>query len=81
MPPRPSLFSYKRACKDDLGIPLQSSGKKVLHGENYGHSRETFLLDKNLTGHQQVYQILHCLFHFQANHQEERCIHPSSYSQ
>jgi hypothetical protein len=29
----------------------------------------------------QVYQILHCLCHFQAIHQEARLIHPSSYSQ
>ena len=28
------------------------------------------LLAKTSTRHQQVYQILHCLFHFQANHQE-----------
>ena len=52
-----------------------------LRGENYGHSSETFLLDKTSTIHQQVYQILHCMFHFQASYQEERLIHPSSYPQ
>jgi hypothetical protein len=43
-------------------------------------SSETFLLAKTSTGRQQVYQILHCLCHCQANHQEARLIHPSSYS-
>jgi hypothetical protein len=80
MPSGPSLCSCKRACKDDLGSPLQSDGRTFWHGENCGRSTETFLLAKTSTGRQQVYQILHCLCHFQANHQEERLIHPSSYS-
>jgi hypothetical protein len=80
MPSRPSLCSYKRACKYDLGISLQSDGRTFWHGENRGHSSETFLLAKTSTGRQQVYQILHCLCHFQTNHQEARLIHPSSYS-
>jgi hypothetical protein len=80
MPPGPSLCSYKRACKDDLGSPLQSDGRTFWRGENCGRSSETFLLAKTSTGRQQVYQILHCLCHFQANHQEARLIHPSSYS-
>jgi hypothetical protein len=76
----PSLCSYKRVCKDDLGSPLQSGGRTFWHRENCGHSSETFLLAKTSTGRQQVYQILHYLCHFQANHQEARLIHPSSYS-
>jgi hypothetical protein len=39
-----------------------------------------FLLAKTSTGCQKVYHILHCMCHFQANHQEERLIHPSFYS-
>jgi hypothetical protein len=56
-------------------------GRTFWRGENYGHSTKTFLLAKTSTRCQQVYHILHCLCHFQANHQEERLIHPSSYSQ
>jgi hypothetical protein len=37
-------------------------------------------LAKTSPGHQQVYQILHFLCYFQANHQEVRFIYPSSYS-
>jgi hypothetical protein len=81
MPYGPSLCSCKRACKHDLGIPLQSDGRTFWHGENCGCSTETFLLAKTLTGCQQVYHILHCLCHCQANHQEARIIHPSSYYQ
>jgi hypothetical protein len=66
MPPGPSLCSYKRACKDDLGSPLQSGGRTFWRRENCGRSSETFLLAKTSTGRQQVYQILHCLCHFQA---------------
>jgi hypothetical protein len=55
MPHGPSLCSYKRACKDDLGSPLQSGGMTFWHRENYGLSLETFLLAKTLTGRQQVY--------------------------
>jgi hypothetical protein len=61
MPSGPSLCSYKRVCKDDLGSPLQSDGRTFWHGENCGHSSETFLLAKTSTGRQQVYHILHCL--------------------
>jgi hypothetical protein len=74
-----SVF-LQEACKIDLGGSLQLDGRTFWHGENCGHSIETFLLAKNLTGDQQVYHILHCLCHFQARHQEERLIHPSSYS-
>jgi hypothetical protein len=49
MPSRPSMFSYKRVCKDDLGGPLNSDDKTFLRGENYGCSPETFLLKKTLT--------------------------------
>ena len=80
MPPGPSFCSYKRAWKVDLGSPLLSGGKTFWRRENCGRSLETFLLAKNLTGCQQVYPILHFLCHFQANHQEARFIHPSSYS-
>jgi hypothetical protein len=59
MPSGPSLCSYKRACKDDLGSPLQSDGRTFWRGENCGRSSETFLLAKTSTGRQQVYQILH----------------------
>ena len=68
MPSSPSLCSYKRACKYDLGISLQSYGRTFWHGEKYGRSTEIFLFDKNSTGHQQVYHILHCLCHCQDNH-------------
>jgi hypothetical protein len=80
MPPGPSLCSYKKACKDDLGIPLQSSGRTFWLRENYGRPSEKNLFSLTSTGHQQIYQILHCLCHFQFNHQEERIIHPSAYS-
>jgi hypothetical protein len=80
MPPRPSLCFYKRVCKADLEIPLQLGGRTFWHRENCGRSSETFLLTKTSTGRQQVYLILHYLFHFQASHQEARLIHPSSYS-
>jgi hypothetical protein len=61
MPHGPSLCSYKRVCKVDFGSPLQLDGRTFWHGENYGHSSETFLLAKTLTGRQQVYQILNFL--------------------
>jgi hypothetical protein len=38
------------------------------------------ILAKNLTQRQPVYHIFHCMCHFQANYQESRPIHPSSYS-
>jgi hypothetical protein len=59
MPPGPYFFSYKRACKVDLGIPLQSSGRTFWHRENCGCPSKTFLLAKTSTGRQQVYHILH----------------------
>jgi hypothetical protein len=59
MPSGPSLCSFKRACKDDLGIPLQLDGRTFWRRENYGRSPEIFLLAKTLIGCQQVYQILH----------------------
>jgi hypothetical protein len=80
MPLGPSLCSYKRACKVDLGSPLQWGGRAFWHRENCGRSSETFLLAKTSTGCQQVYLILHYLHLFQAIHQEARLIHPSSYS-
>jgi hypothetical protein len=68
MPFGPPLCSHKRACKDDLGGSLQLDGKTFWHGENCGRSTKIFLLAKTLTRRQQVYQILHCLCHCQANH-------------
>jgi hypothetical protein len=38
MPPGPSLCSYKRACKDNFGIPLKSGGKTFWHEENCDRS-------------------------------------------
>jgi hypothetical protein len=81
MPPGPSLCFYKHSCKADFGSPLQSGDRTFWPRENCGRSSETFLLAKTSTRRQQVYQILHCLFHFQDGHQESRIIHPSSYSQ
>ena len=46
MPSRPSLCSYKRACKADLGSPLQSSGRTFWCRENCGRSSETFYWPK-----------------------------------
>jgi hypothetical protein len=46
MPYISSLCSYKRACKYDLGIPLQSVGMTFSHRENCGHSLETFYWPK-----------------------------------
>jgi hypothetical protein len=80
MPSVPPLCSHKIACKDDLGGSLYSDDRTFWHGENCGHSIETFLLAKTSTRRQQVYQILHFMCHCQANHQEARLIHPSSYS-
>jgi hypothetical protein len=79
MPSRASSCSCKRACKVYFGIPLQSDGMTFWCGENYGRSSETFLSAKTLIEHQQVYEILHFMCHFQANHQEERLIDTSSY--
>jgi hypothetical protein len=79
MPSGPSLCSCKRVCKDDLGSPLQSDGMTFWHGENCGHSLETFLLAKTSTRRQKVYHIFHFMCHFQANHKEARLIHLSSY--
>jgi hypothetical protein len=76
MSPGPSLCSYKRAFKDDLGSPLQSGGRTFWHRENCGFPSETFLLAKTSTGRQKVYQILNYLHHFQDGHQEARIIHP-----
>jgi hypothetical protein len=73
------LCHLGRACKDDLGISLLSGGMIFWRGENCGRSSKKILLAKTSTGCQQVYQILQCLCHFQASHQEERIIHPSSY--
>jgi hypothetical protein len=81
MPSGPPLGSHKRACKDDLGGSLQSDGETFWCGENCVRSIETFLLDKTSTRRHHVYQIFHFLCHCQANHQEARLIHPSSYSQ
>jgi hypothetical protein len=38
MPPGPSLYSCNKACKDDLGSPLQLDGRICLRGENCGLS-------------------------------------------
>jgi hypothetical protein len=75
----PSLGSYKRGCEADFGSPIQSGGRTFRNTKKFGRPSETFLLAKTLIGHQQVYQILHCLHHFQVGHQEAKLIHPSVY--
>jgi hypothetical protein len=65
-------------AKLDLGNPLQLDGKTFWCGENCGRSSKTILMAKTVIGHQQVYHILHCIFHCKDNHQEARLIHPSS---
>jgi hypothetical protein len=50
--------------------------QQFLHGENCGRSSETFLFAKTSTRRQQVYQILHCMYHCQAIHQEARLYTP-----
>jgi hypothetical protein len=80
MPSRPPLCSYKWVWKYDLGSSLQSNGRKFWHGKKCGCSTEKFLLFKTSIRREKVYEIFHFPCHFQANHQEERIIHPSSYS-
>jgi hypothetical protein len=46
MPPGPSMCSYKRVCKVDLGSPLQLGGKTFFHRENCGRPSETFYWPK-----------------------------------
>jgi hypothetical protein len=63
-----------------LGSSLQSGGKTLWCGKNSGSTAKSFLLVQASTRCLQVYQILHCLCHFQTHHQETWAIHPSSYS-
>jgi hypothetical protein len=80
MPPGTPLCSFKRACQDDLGGTLQSGRWTFWGRENSGSVAEVFLLAKPSTGCWEVHQILHCLHHFQTNHQEARPIYSSAYS-
>jgi hypothetical protein len=47
MPPGPSLCSYKRACKADLGSPLQSGGRTFWRRENCGRPSENIFIGQN----------------------------------
>jgi hypothetical protein len=70
MSPGTSLCSFKRACQDDLGGTLQS-GRWAFRGrENCGSTGKVFLLAEPSTGCREVHQVLHCLRHFQTDHQE-----------
>jgi hypothetical protein len=64
----PYLCSIKGASEDDLGIPLQSSGRTFQHRKDSGDATETFILVETSIGGQQVYQVLHCLHYCQTNH-------------
>ena len=75
------LCSLERACQGDFGGALQSGYKTLWCGENYVHTTKVLLLAKTLIGCWKIYQILHFLCHFQANHQEARHVHSSTYSQ
>jgi hypothetical protein len=68
VPSGPSLCSIKRASEADLGSSLQSGGRTLRHRKDSGSVATTFLLVETSTGCQQVYQVLHCLHHFQTNH-------------
>jgi hypothetical protein len=50
MPSGSSMCSFKRACEADLGIPLQSGGRTLWHGEDSGSTTKVFLLVEALTG-------------------------------
>ena len=81
MPPGSPLCSLNRACQDDLGSTLQSRCWAFWGRENDGSTAEIFLLAEFLTGCREVHQILHCLCHYQTDHQEARPIYPTVYPQ
>jgi hypothetical protein len=71
---------------------LASEQEKMIWEAHYSHMAGHFGMEKTVAILQkkfywpkirkdvkQVYQILHCMCHFQAIHQEARLIHPSSY--
>jgi hypothetical protein len=79
MPPGTPLCSFKRACQDDLGSALQSGHWAFRGRENGGSTAEVFLLAESSTGCREVHQILHCLHHFQTDHQEARPLYSTAY--
>jgi len=79
MPLGTPLCSFKRACQDDLGSTLQSGRWAFWGRENGGSTIEVFLLAKSSIGCWEVRQILHCLRHFQINHQEIRALYSIAY--
>jgi hypothetical protein len=80
MPSEPPLCSFKQACKANLGSSLQSGSRTFWCRKDSGSTSEAFLLVEALTRCSQVHQILHCMRHYQAHHQETRDLHPSAYS-
>jgi hypothetical protein len=70
MSPGTPLCFFKRACQDDLGSALQSGCWAFRGRENNGNTTKVFLLAKPSIGCREVHQVLHCLRHFQTDHQE-----------
>lgn len=79
MPPRTPLCSFKRVCEDDVGSALNLGCWEFWCRENASSTAEVFLLAEYLTGCREVHQILHCLCHFQTNHQEARYLYSVAY--
>jgi len=80
MPYEPSLCSFKRAFQKDMGGSLQPGSRKFWFRKYNGSSAKAILLVEASTICLQVNQIMHCMHHCQALHQEMGAIHPSSYS-
>jgi hypothetical protein len=75
MPSEPYLCSFKRVCKTDMGGSLQSGSRTFWCRQNSGSTAKSFLLVEASKICPHVHQILHCLCHFQAHHQETGAIH------
>lgn len=77
----PPFCCFKQAFQANLGGTLHLSRRTLLCGENCGYTTKLFLWAQTSTGCWEIYQILHCMRHRQANHQEARQVHFSTYSQ
>jgi hypothetical protein len=62
------MCSIKEESEADLGIPLQSGGMTLHHGNDSGSVGVTFLLVETSEGCQQIYLVLHCMRFFQTDH-------------
>jgi hypothetical protein len=79
MSPGTPLCSFKQAFQDDFGGALQLGCWEFQGRENHGSTAKVFLLAKPSTGCREVHQVLHCLRHFQTDHQEARPLYSTTY--